>query len=291
MVAALKGLIDICDYLLGIGINLDHQNKKGSTALHLCTNPQIGSRMIQNGANVNLPDELNKTPLLYHCELQHQNMARLLMSHANVHAVDWSNRGVAHYLAMNGNLELLDYALKNTDVRIDSPCIEGMTPLYRACENNHKDICLELLKYGASPIFESGLMPKMSDEVMEIIDSFTLEYFGQNRPSFAMVMRILSYHQRRIVVFMSRDAITLNISKMEFADFIFLAVLLKQEFSCITDMHDLTEKYVFENPQHTIFAINRMNRFLLFIQSHEEISKHEFVTKFLTGGKLPVRYS
>ncbi|XP_043491144.1 ankyrin repeat domain-containing protein 27-like isoform X1 [Polistes fuscatus] len=134
------------------------RNEHGSTALHIASfhgKVNIVDYLLSHGADANLTDNDSLTPL--HCAFMkgHQNIVLLLL-HANANPILVDNyENTALHLASDrgheGCVKALLYFAEHNNLylNVNSPNIDGDTPLHRASKWGYLDIIETLLEHGA----------------------------------------------------------------------------------------------------------------------------------------------
>lgn len=177
------------------GANVDIQNKKGETILHIVCNEGMdvfARYLYKMGANPNLKDLDERTPLHVATEKGHLKLVELLVDkfRASVHerTKDGSTlmhlasksgnpyissvfikKGVALYMpnkrgikaihlaSMTGNLDVVKSVLQKGE-KVDVRTNEGFTALHLAVQSNKPDIVETLLGHGADVALKAGKM-------------------------------------------------------------------------------------------------------------------------------------
>lgn len=85
--AAINRHVDIVDYLLELGVDVDARNNDGETALSIVTtdldaNIDIAKVLIRYGANVNTRDNDELTPLKNAIQIGNEKLVKLLREHS-----------------------------------------------------------------------------------------------------------------------------------------------------------------------------------------------------------------
>jgi len=138
--------------LLEKGADVNAQNLKGNTALHIATRQgktDMTHLLITSGAKVNLANKDGETPL-YHAALSGQAEAiRLLLDqHADIKLQPTSASTLLHAAAEGGNPELLDRLLR-ADADVNAKDQNLFTPLHSAAEFGQVEASRRLIKKGA----------------------------------------------------------------------------------------------------------------------------------------------
>ena len=102
--------------------------------------------LARRGANLELRDRSQMTPLLLAARNNHQHFVRTLVEdyHADITAKDADGSTILHWLACNGRTELLRFAL-SFSIPVDIEDSRGQGPLHVACQSGHVSSVLSLL--------------------------------------------------------------------------------------------------------------------------------------------------
>ena len=157
MKAVENGDKDVVTFLIDHGANVAIKDKCGYTALHRACiiyhdcSPEVLSCLIENGADVNLSTDKNRTPLMTACEYGHVNTVTFLIEHgANVNLQDWTGLTAVHY-AVRGSqaCEILSCLMEN-GADVDAKTCGGLTPLMIAAERGDTKVATFLIEHGAN---------------------------------------------------------------------------------------------------------------------------------------------
>ena len=157
MKAVENGDKDVVTFLIDHGANVAIKDKCGYTALHRACiiyhdcSPEVLSCLIENGADVNLSTDKNRTPLMTACEYGHVNTVTILIEHgANVNLQDRDGLTVVHY-AVRGSqaCEILSCLMEN-GADVDAKTFDDCTPLMRAAEIGDTKVATFLIEHGAN---------------------------------------------------------------------------------------------------------------------------------------------
>ena len=157
MKAVENGDKDIVTFLIDHGANVAIKDKCGYTALHrACViyhdcSPEVLSCLIENGADVNLSTDNNRTPLMTACEYGHVNTVTILIEHgANVNLQDRDGLTAVHY-AVHGSqaCEILSCLMEN-GADVDAKTFDDCTPLMIAAEIGDTKVATFLIEHGAN---------------------------------------------------------------------------------------------------------------------------------------------
>ena len=132
--AVADGELETVTMLLANGADVDgtDKNYEGITALFVAVengNLEIAQKLLDFGANVNVRDEMKRTPLLALDYNTSPELVRLLIQHgADLFAVDNSGNNVLHVAAENESKEVIEMLL-NEGIDLNMQNDEGQTPL------------------------------------------------------------------------------------------------------------------------------------------------------------------
>ncbi len=140
-------LEDLVNKIIATGIDVNQQNEKGQTALHLSI---IRKSAIFNclaaTSNVNIPDVAGLTPLHLAAQAGASFVTELLNYNPDLKALDNDKRTIMHYAKDQFVFELL----KSHDAEVDNADNNGVTPLMRATEAGKLQLMEKLLRAGAN---------------------------------------------------------------------------------------------------------------------------------------------
>ena len=156
MKAVENGDKDLVTFLADHGANVAIKDKYGYTALHKACiiyhdcSPEVLSCLIENGADVNLSTDNNRTPLMTACEYGHINTVTILIEHgANVYLQDRDGLSAVHY-AVRGSqaCEILSCLMEN-GADVDVKTFDNCTPLMIAAQRGDTKVVTFLIEQGA----------------------------------------------------------------------------------------------------------------------------------------------
>ncbi|CAG2233968.1 unnamed protein product [Mytilus edulis] len=156
MIACLEGFKEKAEYLLQNGAMVNKSCNNGCTALHYaCTKHHRNTlglikMLINYNATIDALNSDGKTPLLNASLLCDEESCAYLIecNPKEVYHVDKKGFTSLHYACFSGKSILVDMLL-SFNVNLNTRSRNGITPLYMACVQNHKDIAMNLLKHGA----------------------------------------------------------------------------------------------------------------------------------------------
>lgn len=171
-VAAAAGHISAVTESLGHGdVDLNLVHLDGSTPLWIACSrghPEV-VRLLCGHKDIDVEvvhKKLGTTPLFAACASGHTEVAKILLEKgAHVHTEDKQGDTVLHVSAMNGNLEIVQLMLANSNfilsVAVNEQNDEGATSLFLAAANGHDKVVQALLAAAASADIRnmSGLTP------------------------------------------------------------------------------------------------------------------------------------
>ena len=156
MKAVKNGDKDVVTFLTDHGANVAIKDKCGYTALHkaciyLDSSPEVLRCLIENGADVNLSTDDNRTPLITACEYGHVNAVSVLIEHgANVNLQDQGGLTAVHYAVRGSHAcEILSCLLENGG-DVDAITFDDCTPLMIAAEKGDTEVATFLIEHGAN---------------------------------------------------------------------------------------------------------------------------------------------
>jgi ankyrin repeat protein len=155
MNAALGNNLDKVKKLLYNGANLNVVSFDANSALHYASygpenNFEITKLLISYGADVNVRNSRNATPLFWAVWYGHVDNCRALINHGSDcnHQNDngWTP---LHCAALQGHENVCSLLLHHGS-KCNAENKSGYTPLRFAAEHGHKNICHLLIDYGAT---------------------------------------------------------------------------------------------------------------------------------------------
>lgn len=150
----LDEIIEIIDYFLKFGVDLDALDGQGETILYkLCGNDinlPIIEKLIEFGVNINALKTKNNnqqmTPLTLACRSGCINIVRcLLRNNVNVNECDGSGMNCYLSAIFSGNIEIIKITLAFSDKNFVDQ--QGNGPFYYICRPKSEKIDLEVFEY------------------------------------------------------------------------------------------------------------------------------------------------
>lgn len=153
--ASLGGHLAIVRLLLERGAEVNHTTLTNSTPLRAASfngHTEVIRCLITHGADVNKRNQDGNTCIMVACWNGHLGTFGLLRTAgANMNVRDNQGFSMIHCATAANNLMLLHELLPAPDgTAVNAKTSEGITPLMLACEKNHPDVVLFLLKRGAT---------------------------------------------------------------------------------------------------------------------------------------------
>ncbi|KAI5933870.1 putative ankyrin repeat domain-containing protein 19 [Manis javanica] len=151
--AASKGKVARVQQILFMGKNgLNDTDKKNRTALHLaCANghAEVVTVLVQRKCELNLCDNLERTPLIKAVQCQQEDCARILDHGADPNVSDIYGNSALHYAACGECVTTVAQLLShNADIEANNE--EGFTPLLLAIRQRKYEMTKYLLTKGAN---------------------------------------------------------------------------------------------------------------------------------------------
>ena len=151
LLALLSQSFDAAKTLILCGANINHMLKGRNSILHiLCKVGNLNQVkfLCQYHPDINVKSIKNRTPLMYACFLQKDDIVKFLISHgANIYAN--GNHNVLGIVARTNNYNLLKFLIPFFP-SVNFPTIDGITPLHFALLTRNLKILDLLLQNGAN---------------------------------------------------------------------------------------------------------------------------------------------
>ncbi|XP_059488485.1 uncharacterized protein LOC132204174 isoform X2 [Neocloeon triangulifer] len=140
--ASMNGKLDNVQYLLGLnGFGVEKKGKQGKTALHWAAQKghiAVTKFLLSKGADVNVRNDDNDTPLTLAARFSNEEMCRLLVdSGANLSAVDNDGNDALHLACLDGKLDNVQYLVGLNGFSVGKKGKQGKTALHLAAQNGH----------------------------------------------------------------------------------------------------------------------------------------------------------
>ncbi|XP_059470956.1 ankyrin-3-like isoform X1 [Neocloeon triangulifer] len=154
-VACLEGKIDNAIYFLGLNVfSVDKKGQSGRTALHHAAqngHVAVSEILLSRGADVNICDNDNITPLIIAVRFSSREMCRFLVDNgADLSAEDNKGNDALHWACLQGKLEIAKYLLLELNCFGTEKKGElGRTALHHAVQHAHVAVAEFLLSNGA----------------------------------------------------------------------------------------------------------------------------------------------
>jgi len=153
LLAASQGLLQICQQLLGLGLEVNLQNLSGDTALSWAAHIgdfEICKLLLEHHAHPNFQGQCKYTALHFAVSYSFTTICELLLQHgADPNIYNQDSDTALHIAAKKNNLEACELLIQY-GANIDDIDINGKTALIIACEHNHLGISKFLLGKGAN---------------------------------------------------------------------------------------------------------------------------------------------
>ena len=183
------------NFLLILGVNVDHCNEEGRTALMIASkfgDEQVVKTMVSAGANVNIQDNEGWTALMitivYASHWYHncytQVVEQVLKERADVNIQNKNGYTALMIASQSGHFQIIKQLLKeHADVNIQEN--EGWTALMIASQNGHFQVIEQLLKEHADVNVQSNdgwtaLMVASQNGHAHVIEQLLKEHAGVN---------------------------------------------------------------------------------------------------------------
>jgi len=146
MIAVIHDKIDIVNFLLSKGSNIDIQDENGSTALHFACNNgnmELVKILVTNGANINIDDNYNSTPLHF-AILRNEDIFKYLVENgADINKMTKLKTTPVHFAVFMNKLGIVKYLVQTKGVSINFKDMSGDTLLHLAVRTKN----LEMVKF------------------------------------------------------------------------------------------------------------------------------------------------
>lgn len=143
---------DILDHMLDKDLISNFRNEQGESILHLAIREGdefLVQLLINNGANINNPDNNGTTPLMYAIYLNYTNMVIALLDHgAKIELKDKDGSTALHYASDRNRKDLVELLL-DRGADINAVREDGLTPLSIASLKGSQSVIRLLIEKGA----------------------------------------------------------------------------------------------------------------------------------------------
>ncbi|KAK0669803.1 ankyrin-2 [Cercophora samala] len=119
--------IELLDKLIAAGAKLDHRNKAGDMAIHVCQHPAIIAFFVKHGCDIDTRDHSGDTPLTRvigwrrYGKCLSEDMDRVLELGASIHARDYKGRTLLHKVMMTPTShQSLTVSAKTAELGLDN---------------------------------------------------------------------------------------------------------------------------------------------------------------------------
>ena len=164
--AVISKRVDIVEFLLDIGLNVNIIDKYGSTPLHYASS--IGyiesvKVLIESGADINVTNISKETPILKAASNGHTDVVRLLLS-VGADFIGSNDKYPIFEATMNGHTDIVRLLLK-AGANVNTKNDYGWTLLHWAACDGYIDIVRLLLDAGADKNVKIRIGPRTPLEV------------------------------------------------------------------------------------------------------------------------------
>ncbi len=153
LIASYIGNTDIVQLLLENGANVNLVDDENDTPLHCaCLHGHftIAQSLLEHGTNVNVVGGDGDTPLHYACAKGYFYLVRLLLKHkANIHVTNDIQETPLHKASRNGRFTITKLLLKKK-ADINATDEDNTTPLQKACLHGRFKVAQLLITHGAN---------------------------------------------------------------------------------------------------------------------------------------------
>ncbi|WP_341761278.1 ankyrin repeat domain-containing protein [Candidatus Tisiphia endosymbiont of Thecophora atra] len=151
LIAALTGNLKVMKFLVEKGADVTIKNKEGLSVLHIAAQRNVAVStikfLVKEGADINAQDKYGTTPLHYATRQKHaDNVEFLVKEGANINAQDKHGSTPLHYAQEYANNVKL---LIEKGANINAQDNYGNTPLHIAIRKGHDDSAKLLIQLGA----------------------------------------------------------------------------------------------------------------------------------------------
>lgn len=146
--AAYNNQVEVVEYLISKGADLNAVSSSGSTPMHGAAfygHPEAARVLIENGAEIDKKNNGGYTPFLGACAGGRLNLAALLLENkADINAQTADSNTALHNALWNDNGDLVKLLIEN-GIDLNIPDQQGISPVYFAVAHRSKEIASLLI--------------------------------------------------------------------------------------------------------------------------------------------------
>ncbi|XGA08234.1 MAG: ankyrin repeat domain-containing protein [Wolbachia endosymbiont of Xenopsylla cheopis] len=173
--------INLINFFIEMGIDVDIQNKSGATALHIASinnNPNTVEVLIKKGAKVNVKDDEGNTPLFFAVSCENDEIVKSLLNagadpnifcplgddfYIKTHELQNIKCTSLHLAAFIGNFGLINLL------------IEYGADINAVCKNK-KYSCLHMAVLGVTCYYDEGISEEKEEEYLTVVESLISQF-------------------------------------------------------------------------------------------------------------------
>lgn len=148
--SVISGNLQLAKLLFSKGVNIDHQNKNGFSALHYASMKNLPScvqQLIEWNAKIDTKNKYGLTPLCFAVINDNKDIVEFLIKYeANMNIADRHGWTVLHHAVKRNNVELLKCLLDNK-AKVNCKNKKRRTPLMLAYSIGNIKAAMEILPY------------------------------------------------------------------------------------------------------------------------------------------------
>jgi ankyrin repeat protein/uncharacterized caspase-like protein len=151
-IAVLKGTLEIVEYLVSAGANVNYRNSSDGTPLIIAIKNEkfdLIAYLLNQGANVNLASQFNDTPLHTAVGRGELEIVKLIVSHGADLNVKNNNKETPLLIALENNYSEIAEYLISKDANVNIKNQGGKYPLHIAAYNGNLEVAKRLVSRGA----------------------------------------------------------------------------------------------------------------------------------------------